>query len=360
MKIARIDTALASIPLARPVITPIHHIDAIDNVLVTVASDAGIEGIAYLWCFGKDKARALAALVHDLGRVVIGADPRQTGALWTRMWNEANFLGRAGATMFAQSALDTAIWDIKARAAGEPLWRMLGGSPTPIPAYANGLFLSDPLDAVIAEARAYVTAGFRGVKMRTGSRQAHSDIERVEAIREAIGPHTALMIDVVQGWSAEHAIRVGREIARFDITWIEDPVAFDDHRAMAQVAAALDIPLCAGENDYGCKGFARLIDGACIDIAMADLQRAGGVTEWLRIATLAQTRGLPITSHVFHEVSLHLMATLARPYWMEHMGWWEGLFNEPVRLTDGCLVPPERPGIGMTFNWDRIETLRFT
>jgi L-alanine-DL-glutamate epimerase-like enolase superfamily enzyme len=260
--------------------------------------------------------------------------------------------------MIAQSALDIACWDLKARALGEPLWRLLGGTARPLPAYAGGVFLNDSLDTIVAEARAYVDQGFRAMKMRTGSPRLADDIDRVGAVREAIGPELTLMVDVVQGWSPDQAIRAGRELARFDLAWIEDPVAFDDHSGLARVAAALDMPVCAGENDYSLLGFARLIDGRCIDIAMPDLQRVGGVSEWMRVAALAHARRLPVTPHVFHEMSVHLASAVPNCHWLEYVPWWDVLFDESMQLVDGCLIAPDRPGLGLTFAWDRIDALR--
>lgn len=357
-RIDRVDTAIVRLPLAAPVITPLHHIEAVDTVLVTVVPHEGPSGIAWLWCFGTPRARALAALVDDLAGFAVGADARETATLWARLWREANFLGRAGAVMLAQSAIDVACWDIKARLLDEPLWRLLGGSRRPIPAYAGGLFLNDPLDAIVAEARGYLAQGFRAIKMRTGAARLADDIERVGAVRDAVGPDVTLMVDTVQGWTADAAVRAGRELARFDLAWIEDPVAFDDHAGLAKVAAALDVPVCAGENDYGLTGFERLIRGGCIDIAMPDLQRVGGVSEWLRVAALADAARLKVTPHTFHEVSVHLMSAIPNGHWLEVVPWWDRLFTTPARLVDGAMLAPDTPGLGLTFDWERLDALR--
>lgn len=358
MRISAVDTAIVSIPLPKPVVTPVHHITTIDNVLVTVRTDEGVDGIAYLWTFGAERARVLDAMVRDLARLVIGDDPRATATLWAKLWRENNFLGRVGVAMLAHSALDIACWDVKGKALGAPVWQLLGGTRKPLPVYAGGLFLSDSIEAIVDEARGYVTAGFRAMKMRTGSPTVAEDIARVEAVRDAIGPGIALMIDVVQGWTVERAIRLGRELVRFDLTWIEDPVGFDDHAGMAAVAAAIDIPLCAGENDYSKLGFARLMDGGCIDIAMPDLQRVGGITEWMKVAAMAEARAMRVTPHVFHEISVHLMSALSNGFWLEYMPWWEVLFAQPPALVDGHLQASEHPGLGLAFNWDALERHR--
>jgi len=357
-RIASVETAIVRLPLDTPVITPIHHIVAVDNLLVTVTTDDGAQGIAWLWCFGTPRARVLAAMVADLAGFAVGADPRETATLWARLWHENNFLGRTGVAMLAQSALDVACWDLKGRLLGEPLWRLLGGTRRPVPAYAGGLFLNDSRDAIVAEARGYVARGFRAIKMRTGAARLADDIERVGAVRDAIGPDVALMVDGVQGWTPEAAIRAGRALARFDLGWIEDPVAFDDHAGLAKVAAALDVPVCAGENDYGLTGFERLIRGGCIDVAMPDLQRVGGVTEWLRVAGLADAARLRVTPHVFHEVSVHLMSAVSNGHWLEVVPWWDRLFIEPVTVVDGAVTAPDAPGLGLAFHWDALDTLR--
>ncbi|MGE3928134.1 MAG: mandelate racemase/muconate lactonizing enzyme family protein, partial [Lautropia sp.] len=181
---------------------------------------------------------------------------------------------------------------------------------------------------------------------------------RVGAIRDAIGPDVTLLVVVVQGWSPAQAIRAGRELARFDLTWIEDPVAFDDLAGFAEVAAGLDIPVCGGENDYGLTGFARLLDGGCVDIVMPDLQRVGGVSEWMRVAALADARRLRVTPHVFPEISVHLAAAVPNGFWLEYVPWWDVLFERVPALADGCLSPPDAPGLGLAFAWDRIDGMR--
>ena len=357
-RIASIDTVIVSLPLERPVITPIHRIPAIDCVLVTLRTDSGLEGIAYLWCFGSRRAMALAALAEDLFATVRGRDALAGEMNWRAMWNEANFLGRTGAVMFAISAIDTALWDIRGKAAGLPLWRLLGGERRKVPVYAGGLFLSDPIDAIVAEAKGYVAAGFTAMKMRTGALTASEDIARVEAVRDAIGPDVTLMVDVVQGWGVQEAIRRGREISRFDLFWIEDPVLFDDLDGLAAVASALDVPVTAGENDYGRRGFRRLIEHKAADILMPDLQRIGGVSEWMKTAALADAHGLRVTPHVFPETSVHLMCAAPNAIFVEHVAWWDRLFVTPLAILNGMAEPPDTPGLGLAFDWDGLEKLR--
>ena len=358
MRITQVDTRIASLPLPNPVVTPIHHITTIDTVLTTVRTDEGLSGIAYNWVFGVPRARAVRALVDDLARFACGEDPLATAHLWQRLWNEANFLGRAGAVMLALSALDVACWDIKGKATGLPLCRLLGGTRRAVPAYAGGLFLSDSIDAIVDEAKRYVAAGFTAIKMRAGSRRAGEDVERVAAVRSAIGPEVRLMVDVVQGWTVEQAIRTGRALEAYDLTWIEDPVVFDDLSGLAKVAAALDVPIAAGENDYSKLGFRRLIDAGAADMPMPDLQRVGGITEWMKVAALAEAAGLPVLPHVFHEISVHLVAAAPNAPYLEWVPWWDVLFTDKLSIENGMAMPPDRPGLGLTFDEDAIDRHR--
>jgi len=360
IRVTGVETVIVSVPLDRPVITPIHRITTIDNVLVTVRTDAGLSGIAYLWTFGVERAKVLAAMVADLGGSIAGQSAVERSRIWATLAGDINFLGRAGVAMFALSALDIALWDIAGKAEGLPVWRLLGGAARPLPCYAGGLFLSDSLDAIVAEARGYLARGFTAMKMRTGAKDWRDDIARVEAVRDAIGPSTVLMVDVVQGWTPEQAIRMGRELHRFDLYWIEDPVVFDDIAGMARVAAELDVPIAAGENDYGKLGFRRLIEAKAIDIAMADLQRVGGITEWMKVAALAEAWSIPIVPHVFHEISSHLMAATPNCLHAEYVPWWDLLFEVPVPIVNGTITPPSGPGLGLAFNEAMIDKYRVT
>ncbi|MGF7161006.1 L-alanine-DL-glutamate epimerase-like enolase superfamily enzyme [Rhodoligotrophos appendicifer] len=357
MRIAQVHTRIVSVPLPRPVITPIHNITAVDNVLVELETDEGVTGIAYLWCFGLHKARALEALVHDLARLVKGMDPFARERINAHLWRETNFMGRAGAAMFAISAIDTALWDIAGKALGVPVWRLLGGEDRPVPAYAGGLFLSDPIDVIVKEAEDYKAAGFGAIKMRCGGKDWRDDIARVEAVRAAVGPDLTLMVDVVQGWTVERAIKLGRALEPYDLYYIEDPIAFDDIEGMAQIAAALDTPIAAGENDYGRIGFRRLIEHKAIDIPMIDLQRVGGISEWMKVAALAGAWQLRVVPHVFYEMSLHVMAATPSAPFLEYVSWWEVLFKGLPTLEGGAFRPTAAPGLGLSFDNDAIEPL---
>ncbi len=358
MRITDVTTRIVSVPLERPIRTPIHYIVNIDNVLVELHTDEGIAGIAYLWCFGAQRAQALVSLVKDMVSLVGGMDALARAAVYARMEREANFLGKVGAVTIAMSAIDTALWDIAGKVLNRPVWQLLGGESRSIPVYAGGLFLSDSIDVIVAEAKAYMASGFRAIKMRCGAKDWHDDIARVEAVRDAVGPGFTLMVDVVQGWTVDRAIKVGRELERFDLFYIEDPVLFDDLDGMAHIASVLDTPIAAGENDYGLRGFRRLLEGNVVDIPMIDLQRVGGISAWMQVAAMASAWGKPVVPHVFPEISIHLLAATPSAPFLEYVPWWEVLFVETPKLVEGGMRPLDSPGLGLAFNSDAIERFR--
>ena len=348
MKITGVVVHRLSVPLPRPVRTSRHNHAHADTVVVEMRTDAGLTGSGYCFAFGAHRARALAALVDDLVPLYAGKDPRAVRAHFAAAWEAINFLGHTGAVMMALSALDTACWDLAARAAGLPLFRYLGGERSRVPAYASaGLWIDYTLDELLAEAERLRTQGHRAMKMRIGRPRPAEDVERVRRVRETIGPDIRLLADVNQGWDEATAIRVGRELEAYDLYWLEEPLPYEDLEGCARVAAALTTPVATGETDYGSLGMKRHLDVRAADILMPDLQRMGGPTEFLKSAALCEAYHQPVSSHLFTEASAHLLAAAPNGLILEHMPWWQELFTEPLALRDGHVLLPERPGLGL-------------
>jgi L-alanine-DL-glutamate epimerase-like enolase superfamily enzyme len=346
---------LLSIPLPRPIRTSIHDIRTVDTVLVEMETDAGAVGSGYCFAFGRHRGRALHALVTDLIPIYEGQDPRAPRAHFERAWRSINFLGHAGAAVIALSALDTACWDVAAQAADVPLVRLVGGGRDRVPTYASsGLWLDYSIDELVAEAERFVAQGHRAMKMRLG-RSAEQDVERVRRLREAIGRDVKLLADVNQGWDEATAIRTGRRLEEFDLYWLEEPLAYEDHDGCARVAAVLDTPIATGETDYGALGMKRLLDARAADILMPDLERMGGVTGYLDAAALCKAYHTPVSTHLFMEASCHLLAAQPHGIILEHMAWWQELYDEPLAVKDGAVVLPHRPGIGLRLDARAVQ-----
>ena len=261
--------------------------------------------------------------------------------------------------MFALSALDMALWDARGKAFGQPIHRLLGSCRDTVPAYASGgLWLSADVDELVTEAKEFRRQGFRAMKMRVGSPRWQDDATRVEAVRDAIGPDCMLMVDANQGLTADRALRLGRALEGFDLGWFEEPLPAYDVVGHAALAAALDTPVATGESEYGRYGFRPLIEAKAADVLMPDLGRVGGVTEFVRVAHMAQAWDLPVSPHIFSEQSLQLCGAIENCGLLEHMPWFRPLFRERLELHDGHAVIPDRPGFGFTFDLDGLEKYR--
>ena len=336
-----------AVPLPTPVRTARHDYTHADTVAVEMRTSAGLTGAGYCFAFGARRARALAELVEDLAEGYVGKPPAPQ-ARHAEAWKALNFIGHAGLSLLALSALDTACWDLAARAANLPLFRFLGGDRTRVPTYASsGLWLDYSVDALEREAETFIRQGHRAMKMRVGRTDPEEDIERVRVLRDALGGEAALLADVNQGWDEATAIRVGRRLETHGLYWLEEPLPYDDLAGCARVAAALDMRIATGETDYGSAGMKRHLEACAADVLMPDLQRMGGPTEFLRAAALCQAWQQPVSSHLFTETSAHLLAAVPNALILEHMGWWEPLFTEPLRIEDGCVILSERPGLGV-------------
>jgi L-alanine-DL-glutamate epimerase-like enolase superfamily enzyme len=329
-----------------------------DTVLVELDSGEGAVGVGFCFAFGPHRARALHALVEDLAPLYQGQDPLAARSLFHRAWRSINFLGHAGVAVMAVAALDTACWDLAAQQTGLPLFRLLGGTRTRMPAYASsGLWLDDSIDELVRAAEQFLARGHRAMKMRLG-RAPGEDLERVRRVREAVGPDVKLLVDVNQGWDEATAIRVGRALETHDLYWLEEPLPYEDLEGCARVAAALSVPVAGGETEYGSAGMKRHLERRAVDVLMPDLQRVGGVTGFLQSAALCEAFHTPLSSHLFMEASVHLLAVSPAALILEHMDWWEGLFQEPLALVDGEVVLPERPGIGFALDRQALDRYR--
>lgn len=352
LTVQTINVQAVRVPLPEPLHVSTFKIPAVDTCCITLRTREGINGVGWCFAFGAARLRALMAMVRDQFGTLIGKDPRETEANWAAMRKSVSFVGRDGVSAHAIGALDTACWDIKAKAEGVPLWKLLGGERREIPCYASeGLWLNLSGEALKKEAAALIARGHTAMKLRLGKPTLDEDISRVRAVRSAIGGAT-LMVDANQGWSVSEAKAACRALEEFDLEWVEEPVDYEDVRGCAEVAAASKIPICQGETSYNPRGLRHLLVAGAAGVLMADLQRVSGPTGWLRAAALAKEFDKPITSHLFHEVSAHLMSAAPHAVWCEHMPWWEPIVKEPMSFKDGHLVLGDKPGIGVEWNED--------
>ena len=261
--------------------------------------------------------------------------------------------------LFALSGIDVALWDANAKSVDMPLARMLGGQLEAIAAYnSNGLGIMKPT-ALAREAKQLLQEGCNAVKIRLGRPSAADDIAAVRAVKRAIGPDVALMSDFNQGLTMNEAIHRGRLLDKEGgLTWIEEPIRADDFASTGRIAEAIDTPIQIGENFMGPEQMAQALAARCCDLVMPDLQRIGGVSGWLRAAAQAEAAGLEMSTHLFPEVSVHLMAVTPTRHWLEYVDWATPVLSEPLAASDGYIRVPDRPGTGVT--WDEKAVKRYS
>jgi len=251
---------------------------------------------------------------------------------------------------------DLALWDHLGVLAGQPVLRPLGGGAAPIPEYLARGWLSYSTDGLCAEAEVAVRAGIPGYKMKVGGGDVRTDVRRVEKVRAVLGAGRRLMVDANQRFDLRAALEMAEALKDLGVTWLEEPVLTDDLEALRELGRRSPVPLAAGENEYTRYGFRTLLETRALAYAQPDVQRVGGVTEWLRAATLAGAAGLPVTPHLAHELHVHLMAAAPNAFWVEFFDWAPpDLFAQCAVVQDGAIAPPERPGFGVAFNPDALR-----
>jgi len=298
-------------------------------------------------------------LVEDLLRpCILGEDPMDHERIWQKMYWGLVSQGRRGAVMTAIGIVDTAIWDLKGRITGQPVHKLLGGFQSQVNSYGSGINLNLDDEALVRQMRGFVEAGFRMVKMKIGHRDPRRDIERVRRVREAIGPDVDLSLDANNAWSLTSALDIARQLEPFDIYWLEEPILADEVDSLARLAQGTRIPIAAGENHYGKWEFKELIEKRAVAIVQADVVKCGGVTEFIKIAAMADAHGLPMCPHFSNFVDAGCVAAVPNGLFHEYA---QDLFEPAARLVqacarpvDGMIAPLDAPGFGLTLRDDAV------
>ncbi len=325
--------------------------DTREFVSLELGTDQGLVGVG-LTFFGGALTPALKSAVDTLAGLVVGHDPTQVEAIAARLRAAAGACGPGGIFALALSAVDTACWDLKGKAVGQSVCALLGGLRERVPTYASGaLMRAHPVDYLATAGPRLASMGFTQMKMQCGSEPTiAASVERVRVMREAVGPDVDLMCDINQLWSVSHAIEVGRRIEPYHLTWLEDPTAHDDYAGLARITDALTTPIAAGEYHYGIVPFRHMLEARSVDIVMIDLLRVGGITQWMKVAGMAEAFNLRVVSHLIPEMHVHLVAAIPNGLTVEYMPWTERLFEEVPAIDKGQLVVPAKPGLGLAFD----------
>ncbi len=359
MIVTKLETTLIDIPFDKPIKTTIHDIRSVGCVLLELQTDEGITGQSLVFTLNGLRLKSLWEMIRGFRHQIEGRDPHYIGAIWEALWNEMNPIGHKGFSVAALSAIDTACWDIIAKASGQPLHWLFGACRDEIRTYASGgLWLSLSIDDCLKQASDFVDQGFRSMKIRVGSTRIEQDVERVKHVRETVGPNIEILADANQGLSVKQAIRLGHALEEFNIGWLEEPVGYQNLKGHAALRIALNTPIATGETEYTRYGMRGIIEADAVDILMPDLQRIGGLSEMRRTAALAATYDIPISTHLFTEYSLCIGGSESHCISVEHMPWFASLFNESLEINNGKILIPQRPGTGFSFNHEAVRRFK--
>jgi len=357
MKITGFRHRAVSVPVTIPVVSSVRHSKEIVFVLLDVMTDEGLNGIAYAQAFNPQGANAVRSMLQLLEKVIVGKHPAHREPIWHQMWDSIKLFGQQGLAAFACSMVDIALWDIAAKSAQIPVYRMLGGTPDPIEAYASdGCWLVSPLEAA-RQAEAFVESGFSALKMRLGRKSGEEDVRALSEIRRAVGDHIEVMGDVNQGWTVDHAVDMAQKLEPCRLKWLEEPIEAEDLKGYERLKQSVNIPVAAGENLYAIRSTRRFLELDALSVYTPDLQRIGGVSGWLRLYALFELNNARYSIHLFPEFAVHLLAAAKKPDKLEWMSWAGVLFREPLKCANGKTAPPERPGFGM--EWDEKAITKY-
>jgi L-alanine-DL-glutamate epimerase-like enolase superfamily enzyme len=359
-KLTSIEPGFYRIPLPTVLTDSTHgEMKAFELNTVRLRDADGAEGTGYTFTVGRNGGAIDSVLTREMTELMAGEDADTIERLWLKAWWALHYGGRGGPTVLALSAFDMALWDLKARRANLPLWRLLGGYDPRVPCYAGGIDLDLPLDDLLRQTDGNLAKGFRAIKMKVGRKNLFEDVERVAAMRQHLGQGFPLMVDANMKWGVDEAIRAARALQPFDLTWLEEPTIPDDPAGHARIVREGGLPIAAGENLRTLWEFKLYIAGGGVTYPEPDVTNCGGVTPFMKIAHLAEAFNLPVTSHGAHDVTVHLLAACPNRSYLEAHGFGlERYIAEPLRIEDGVAIAPERPGHGIEFDWKGLDKIR--
>jgi L-alanine-DL-glutamate epimerase-like enolase superfamily enzyme len=360
-RIAKVDVHLVSKPVGEGFADSTRTVERVGFTVVRVTTDQGLEGVGLTYHeVGGEATRSL--ILKNIAPRIIGRDPLETEALWNELFHYLRGVGRKGLTFAALSAVDLALWDLKGKIVGLPLYRLLGGNQTSVPIYASGGWTSYSDDELVAEMQTMVAQGYSHIKFKVGvdgATNPRRDAVRVRKVRDAVGPDVRLLIDANNCWDAATAVQFANTVRECDIFLFEEPVLADDIPGLARFKRGTDIPLATGEHEYTRYGVRDLILAEAADFVQADGARAGGYTEMLKIAAMTQAWNLKLAPHAMEHMHLHLVGATPNAPFLERLRLFEDItahiFKDAPLPVAGHMQIPDLPGMGLTLDMDFIR-----
>lgn len=330
-----------------------------ETVFVELETDDGCKGLGYTYTIGTGGRAVLAMLRTDLLDRLIGRDPREIERTWNDLFWATHGTVVGAITSLALAAIDTALWDIKCRLANQPLWMLAGGARPSVPLYdTEGGWLQLSVDELVAGAKQSVANGWPGVKIKVGKPDAQEDVERLTAVRAAIGPSTHLMVDANQSMTVAEAKRRARLFEPLDLFWFEEPLPAEDISGHAQLTASTSLPIAVGESIYSISHFREYLAAGACGIVQVDVARIGGITPWLKTAHLAESFNVKVAPHFLMELHVSLAAAVPNALYVEHIPQLRRLTTSEITIENGHAVPSPEPGLGIDWDYEALDWLK--
>jgi len=329
-----------------------------ETPIVRITADEGTQGIGYGYTIGTGGSSVVALLADHLAPRLLGRDVDEIEAIWKDLFFHTHATAVGAITAIALAAVDTALWDLRGRRLGVPLWRLAGGAQQRVPVYSTeGGWLQLDTDTLVREAVLAQQAGFRGVKVKVGKPHVSEDVARLRAVREAVGDGFEIMTDANQCFDVAEAIRRARRFEPLDLAWFEEPLPAEDLGGHVRLAASTSLPIAVGESMYALQHFREYLQRDACAIVQVDVARIGGITPWLKVAHLAESFNVAVCPHFLMELHVSLTAAAPAAKWVEYIPQLDDVTTSAIRIEDGFAVAPETPGNGIDWDWPAVERL---
>lgn len=357
MKIENFELFTAKAKLNKPNADATHTLTEISFIVVRIYTKGGTMGEAYLLSF-QYSPQAIIGALKDQGQYLIGEDVCNTVKVYTALNHTNEYFGNEGINRWAQAAYNIAMWDAWCKILKQPIWKVLGNSARKIPAYGSGGWISYSIDELVDEVKGYAARGFKSVKIKVGKPDWREDLERLQIVREAVGPSIKIMMDANQGMNVPDALALARAARKIGIQWFEEPIDHADYEGYSILRNQAGISLAMGEREYSTTPLRELLKRNALDIWQPDILRLGGVEAWRNSAALACAYNVPVLPHYYKDYDVPLLSTIPNGAGTESFDWIDPLIDNPVKFDDGFAVPHDVPGWGFTFKDEFLTAVK--